>query len=172
MTRDEKLSKRSPMGTLDELVDEGFLAVSVRRYLAELLGQGDRDLLAEGAEPFDFSRVPTGAPRVDRARLELLGREDMASLDAVELLEGTPIAPTGEIVPLVLELAAAAPSRVAFRGELRLVFDGPGAGDLPHVIEFVAPDAPAMEAMALALDLAEQELRKVDPVEGEGWQSS
>lgn len=153
-----KLSKRDPLGTLDELADEGFLAVTVRRYLAELLGQQAIDLLGDRVD-FRLDRVPTGAPRVDRTRLESLGREDMAVLDQASLLEGTNVEPTPEREPIVLELAAASPSRVALRGELRLVFDGPAPGDLPHVLNIVAADGAALTAVDDALELAIAELR-------------
>jgi glutamyl-tRNA synthetase len=156
-----KLSKRDPLGTLDEVADEGFLPTTVRRYLAELLGQGPVDLLAddEPAREFFIDRIPTGAPKVDRARLQSLGREDMALLDVGTLLEGSGIPPSEVNEQLVLELAAAAPSRVALRGELRLVFDGPGAGDLPLVYAFVAPEPATLAAQDVALDLAVEELR-------------
>ncbi len=157
-----KLSKRDPLGTLDELSDEGFLPVTVRRYLAELLGQGPVDLLdtqREDAVEFRVERVPTGAPRVDRARLESLGREDMATLDIATLLSGTNLEPTPEREPVVFELAAASPSRVALRGELRLVFDGPGAGDLPHVLRIFAPDDAALDAAEAALVVVVDQLR-------------
>jgi glutamyl-tRNA synthetase len=156
-----KLSKRDPLGTLDELADEGFLPTTVRRYLAELLGQGAVDLLAddEPVREFFFDRIPTGAPKVDRPRLESLGREDMATLDASTLLEGSGIPPALVNEQLVLELGAAAASRVALRGELRLVFDGPGAGDLPLVLEFVAPEPGMLAAYDTALDLAVEQLR-------------
>ncbi len=163
-TDGRKLSKRDPLGTLDELVDEGFLPVTVRRYLAELLGQGAVDLLPQegsGVEvaPFSIDAVPTGAPRVDRARLESLGREDMAQLSTSDLLAGLEIAASAANEPLVRELAAA-PSRVALRGELRLVFDGPGAGDLPFVLRFAAPDEHALESANTAWDLATELLRE------------
>jgi glutamyl-tRNA synthetase len=164
-----KLSKRDPLGTLDEVCDEGFLPTSVRRYLAELLGQGPVDLLAddEPVREFFWDRVPTGAPKVDRPRLESLGREDMATLDVTTLLDGSGIQPTTVNEELVLELAASMPSRVALRGELRLVFDGPGAGDLPHVFAFVAPEPQQLEAQDLALDLAVEHLR-AELASGEG----
>ena len=157
-----KLSKRDPLGTLDEFADEGFLPVTVRRYLAELLGQGAVDLLdAEREDAVDFrvERVPTGAPRVDRARLESLGREDMAMLDPAEWLRGTNLEPTPEREPVVRELAAASPSRVALRGELRLVFDGPGSGDLPHVLGIFAPDDATLDAADAALVVVIEQLR-------------
>ncbi len=158
-----KLSKRDPLGTLDELSDEGFLPVSVRRYLAELLGQGSVDPLepADGGRPapFLFDRVPTGAPRVDRARLESLGREDMAKLDVPVLLDGTGVEATEANAPVVRELAAGVASRVAMRGELRLVFDGPGPGDLPHVLQVAAPDEDALARIDLAWSLAVDQLR-------------
>lgn len=159
-----KLSKRDPLGTLDELVDEGFLPVTVRRYLSELLGQGAVDVLPPdgAAMPFVLDRVPTGAPRVDRTRLESLGRDDMAQLGVDELLEGTGVDATTINEPLVLELAASAPSRVALRGELRLVFDGPGPGDLPLVLAITTPDAASLaaadRALALVVDLLRLEL--------------
>lgn len=161
-TDGRKLSKRDPLGTLDELADEGFLPVTVRRYLAELLGQGAVDLLdEERAEPVGFrmDRVPTGAPRVDRARLESLGREDMARLDSATLLIGTNLEPSPEREPVVLELAGASPSRVVLRGELRLVFDGPGAGDLPHVLRIFAPEDAALDAAEAALVVVIDQLR-------------
>ncbi len=162
-----KLSKRDPLGTLDELADEGFLPVTVRRYLAELLGQGAVDLLAAtdgdagdgGPVEFRLDRVPTGAPRVDRARLESLGREDMAQLDTSTLLLGTNLEATPEREPVVRELAAASPSRVALRGELRLVFDGPGAGDLPHVLRIFAPEGATLDAAEAALVVVIEQLR-------------
>jgi glutamyl/glutaminyl-tRNA synthetase len=155
LLRDEdgrKLSKRAPLGTLDELADEGFLPRTVRRYLAELLGQGAVDLLGEDAASIDLARIPTGAPRVDRARLESLGREDMAARDVTELLLDMGIEASPERALIVAELAAASPSLVSLRGELRLVFDGPGGGDLPLVFGIVAPDAAAREALDSALD--------------------
>ncbi|MCW2921155.1 MAG: glutamyl-tRNA synthetase [Thermoleophilia bacterium] len=160
-TDGRKLSKRDPLGTLDELADEGFLPVTVRRYLAELLGQGPVDLLdgERDADGFRIERVPTGAPRVDRARLESLGREDMAQLDTSTLLLGTNLDPTPEREPVVRELAVASPSRVALRGELRLVFDGPGAGDLPHVLRIFAPDAATLDAADAALVVVIEQLR-------------
>lgn len=154
-----KLSKRDPLGTLDELSDEGFLPVTVRRYLAELLGQGAIDLLASDAPAFRFERVTTGAPRVDRARLESLGREDMAALAIDDLLEGSGIESSDERAPLVAELAAGTHSRVALRGELRLVFDGPGAGDLPLVLRDAAPDDATLERADHSLELAVEQLR-------------
>lgn len=160
-TEGRKLSKRDPLGTLDALADEGFLPTTVRRYLCELLGQGANDLLAddEPPRPFLFDRVPTGAPKVDRARLESLGREDMARLDAKTLLEGSGVPATVQNDALVREIAASTPSRVALRGELRLVFDGPGEGDLPHVLHVVAPEPAMLHAYDAALALAVEQLR-------------
>ncbi len=154
-----KLSKRDPLGTLDELADEGFLPVTVRRYLAELLGQGPVDLLGNDAPAFRLDLVPTGAPRVDRARLESLGRDDMAALDTHALLEGSMLVPSPASEPIVRELAAGSHSRVALRGELRLVFDGPGPADLPHVLRIFAPDAAALDDTDRALALVADELR-------------
>lgn len=156
-----KLSKRDAMGTLDAFVDEGFLPSTVRRYLAELLGQGAIDLLpSSGHVPeFRFDHVSTGAPRVDRARLESLGRADMAQLDVRELVAGSSVVVDAALEPVLRELAAASPSRVALLGELRLVLDGPGAGDLPHVLAVVAPDDTSLEAMGAALELAVALLR-------------
>lgn len=158
-----KLSKRDPLGTLDELVDEGFLPVTVRRYLAELLGQDAVDLTPpqEGSDApgFRFERVPTGAPKVDRTRLESIGREDMARLDPAELIEDAGVLETALVEPVVRELAAASPSRVALRGELRLVFDGPGPGDLPIVLHVTAPDDAALATFDTALEIAVEQLR-------------
>jgi glutamyl/glutaminyl-tRNA synthetase len=171
LLRDEegrKLSKRAPLGTLDELADEGFLPRTVRRYLAELLGQGAVDLLEEGAPAIDLGRIPTGAPRVDRARLESLGREDMAQLDIDGLLLGMDMEATPERALIVAELAAASPSLVSLRGELRLVFDGPGGGDLPLVFGIVAPDDSSRGAHEAALERVLPLLREqlgADP----GW---
>ncbi|MCW2928125.1 MAG: gltX 2, partial [Thermoleophilia bacterium] len=159
-----KLSKRDPLGTLDELVDEAFLPVTVRRYLAELLGQGAVDLTPPDgtAVALRLERVPTGAPKVDRARLESLGREDMANVPLEELLDGTLVDLTDGLAPLVAELAASAPTRVALRGELRLVLDGPGAGDLPHVLAIVLPGREELQRADAVLQLAVAELR-ADP---------
>ncbi|MEO6866782.1 MAG: glutamate--tRNA ligase [Gaiellales bacterium] len=162
-TDGRKLSKREPLGTLDELVDEGFLPVTVRRYLAELLGQDAIDLLSgsdDQGERFALSRISTGAPRVDRTRLESLGREDIAALSLEQLLEGTELVASDQIAPIVMEIAAASPSRVALRGELRLVFDGPGAGDLPHVIDIAMPAPETRVTANAALDLAVVALRE------------
>jgi hypothetical protein len=133
----------------------------VRRYLAELLGQDAVDLLPGNgdAAAFAFDRIPTGAPRVDRTRLESLGREDMAKLDVGELLSGTGVEPSDVNEPLVLELAASAPSRVSLRGELRLVFDGPGPGDLPMVLAIATPDEASLAAADRALELVVDQLR-------------
>jgi glutamyl-tRNA synthetase len=160
-TEGGKLSKRDPLGTLDELVDEGFLPVTIRRYLAELLGQEAVDLVPDGGgkSAFDFGRIPTGAPRVDRTRVESLGREDMARLSLADLLDGSGIDGTLVREPVVRELAAAAPSRVALRGELRLVFDGPSAGDLPHVLRIVTPDRASLDSADVALGVAVDQLR-------------
>lgn len=156
-----KLSKRDPVGTLDALADGGFLPVTVRRYLGELLGQGAVDLLADGDDAVDMSvaRIPVGAPRVDRSRLDSLGRGDMAQLDPAELgrVTGLDLGPAN--TPLVLELAAASPSTVALRGELRLVLDGPGMGDLPHVLRIIAPDRAALDSMEAALGIAIDTMR-------------
>jgi glutamyl-tRNA synthetase len=161
-TDGRKLSKRDPLGTLDELCDEGFLPRTVRRYLAELLGHGAVDLCPpDGSRPaFDLLAVkPGAAPRVDRARLESLGREDMAELPLDELLVGTYATASERNEPLVRELAAAAPSQVALRGELRLVFDGPGIGDLTVVLPMALPDAAARAAAEAALEVCVQHLR-------------
>lgn len=157
-----KLSKRAPLGTLDELVDEGFLPVTVRRYLASLLGQGPVDLLPEAADEapcFSLDRIPTGAPKVDRMRLESLGREDLQQLPTDELLAASGIELTPDAEPLVRELAALCPSRVHLRGELRLVFDGPGPGDLPMVLRIVLGDGERLLHADRALELAVIELR-------------
>jgi glutamyl-tRNA synthetase len=154
-----KLSKRDPLGTLAELVDEGFLPRTVRRYLAELLGQGANDPLDPASREFDITKIGTGAPRVDRVRLESLGREDMATLPLQELLAGTALDAEPRYEPIVRELAANSPSHVHLRGELRLVFDGPGPGDLPHVLRVVAPSAERLAALDAALELWAGELR-------------
>lgn len=156
-----KLSKRDPLGTLDELVDEGFLPRTVRRYLTELLGHGAVDLVDPAGEPqrFFLDQVQTGAPRVDRARLESLGREDMSRLTVEELLDGTGVEQTDVNAPIVRELAEGAPSRVVLRGELRLVLDGPGLGDLPLVLRIATPDADSLAAADAALDLVVEQLR-------------
>jgi glutamyl-tRNA synthetase len=164
LLRDEqgrKLSKRDPLGTLDELADEGFLPRSVRRYLSELLGHGPIDLLPpDGTRvEFDIGRVSTGAPRVDRGRLESLGREDMSALGVDELLDGTNVPASAANEPLVREIAQGCASRVALRGELRLVLDGPGAGDLGLVIPIAMPDLRARQAAEKAFDICAHELR-------------
>ncbi|MCW2962694.1 MAG: glutamate--tRNA ligase [Thermoleophilia bacterium] len=162
LLRDEegrKLSKRDPLGTLEEIVDEGFLPTSIRRYLAELLGQGPVDLLAEDGPEFQLPLVTSGAPRVDRVRLESLGREDMAELPLEQLVEGTALRPEPRYEPIMRELAALSHSHVHLRGELRLVFDGPGPGDLPHVLHIVAPDPARMDGIDAALELWTHELR-------------
>ncbi|MBC7645291.1 MAG: glutamate--tRNA ligase, partial [Thermoleophilia bacterium] len=74
-----KLSKRDPLGTLDELRNRGVLPSTVRRYLAELLGQGSVDLLIDDVR-FDIGKVPRSAPHVDETRIASVGREDIASL--------------------------------------------------------------------------------------------
>lgn len=156
-----KLSKRAPLGTLDELVDEGFLPVTVRRYLAELLGQGPVDPLDADADPrLFFDRLPTGAPRVDRSRLESLGREDMALLDLDDLLAGSGVDASDRLEPLLHEIAADSPSRVALRGELRLVLDGPGHGDLPIVLRMLVDgDLERLAGWDLSYALCIAELR-------------
>lgn len=75
-----KLAKRDHLGSVDELRREGWLPRTVRRYLAELLGQGAVDLLDPGVT-FDLARVPSTSPVVDEARLASLGREDLAVMD-------------------------------------------------------------------------------------------
>lgn len=151
-----KLSKRDPLGTLDELVDEGFEPSTIRRFLFELLGQGPVDLFDSAAHgQFELARVPkAGAPRVDRTRLESLGREDIGSRSLEHIAAATGIAIPSAAAPLVHELAAEAPTWHALRHELELVFEGPGAGDLPLLFTLVAPDAEQRGRWAAALHLA------------------
>ena len=167
-----KLSKRDPLGTLDELVEDGFLPVTIRRYLAELLGQGAVDLL-HGEPVFDLAAIGTGAPKVDRVRLESIGRSDMATLPVDELLEGTGMAASAGREPVVRELAATSATRVELRAALRLLFDGPAVGDLSEVLEGVAPDASARTAFERALELATVGMRDVidgaEAAEGAAW---
>lgn len=154
-----KLSKRAPLGTLDELVDDGFLPVTVRRYLAELLGQGAVDLLADDAPAFQLGLVGTGAPRVDRTRLESIGREDMARLPLAELLDGSGVVSTHWREPLVRELAESSATRVALQRELTAAFDGPGVRDLEELFAEAAPDAAAQAAFEIAFAAAVTWLR-------------
>lgn len=159
LLRDEdgrKLSKRSPLGTLDELADAGYLARSVRRYLAELLGQYATDLLEPGA-PFDLTRVPIGAPRVDRDRLDSIAREDMASIDVEPVIAtlGVPAHPA--LIALTRELAPDCTTVIELRGELQRIVDGPGTEDLPIILGelFGAGDAVrrAGDALGVALEM-------------------
>jgi glutamyl-tRNA synthetase len=164
LLRDEqgrKLSKRDPFGTLNELADEGFLPRSVRRYLSELLGHGPIDLLPpDGTRvEFDLGRISTGAPRVDRARLESLGREDMSVLDVDELFAGMNVSASATNEPLVREIAQGSASRVALFGELRLVLEGPGAGDLSLVIPIAMSDLRARQSAETAFGIGVRELR-------------
>ncbi|MCW2973422.1 MAG: glutamate--tRNA(Gln) ligase / glutamyl-tRNA synthetase [Thermoleophilia bacterium] len=164
-----KLSKRAPLGTLDELVDAGYLPVTVRRYLAELLGQEAVDLLAPGAAPFQLPLVGTGAPRVDRARLDSLGRQDVARLPIDELLDG--VGGTFDRVAaesLVRELAGASATTVQLRGELRVVFDGPGTGDLDVILGDAAPDSATRAGFEIALAAAATWLRDLVELEEHG----
>lgn len=143
-----KLSKRAPLGTLDELVAEGYLPVSIRRYLAELAGQGAVDLLAREHAGFDLERVSAGAPRVDRDRLDSIGREDMAALDLELLLGERPVTVADDMRGLLRELAATSPTRGVLRRELRAVLDGPTDGvdpDTLHVLELAAAQLEAVE---------------------------
>ena len=143
--------------------------MTVRRYLAELLGQGPIDPLDADADPrLFFDRLPTGAPRVDRARLESLGREDMAALDLDDLLDGSGVAVSERLEPLLHEIAADSPSRVALRGELRLVLDGPGHGDLPVVLRMLVDgdhDRLATWDTSLALCVDELRIERDDAAE-------
>lgn len=164
-TAGRKLSKRDPLGTLDELADEAFLPVSVRRYLAELLGCGAVDLLSsqdnESKVSFGLSLVPAGSsPRVDRVRLESLGREDMTRMPISELL--APFSGLSDELagPLVRELAQSSASMLSLRGELRLVVDGPGPGDLVLLAPLVLPDEGARVSAVKALDICIKRIRE------------
>jgi glutamyl-tRNA synthetase len=153
-----KLSKRDPLGTLDAFVDEGFQPRTVRRYLAELLGQGAIDLLV-GEGRISLDRIPTGAPRVDRVRIESLGREDMGDLDDATLFAGAGIDADDRVTPIVRELASACHSFVHLRGEMRLVLDGPGPADLPVILRVVAPEEEQMARFDASLELTAAQLR-------------
>ncbi|MBC7460663.1 MAG: glutamate--tRNA ligase [Thermoleophilia bacterium] len=172
LLRDEtgaKLSKRAPLGTLDELVDAGYLPVTVRRYLAELLGQDAVDPLAPSAAPFQLALVGTGAPRVDRARLDSLGRQDIAQLPIEDLLAdiGGPLDGVAAAA-LVRELAEASATTVELRGELRIVFDGPGSGDLEVILAAAAPDGATRASFEIAFAAATTWLRDLVELEGAG----
>jgi glutamyl-tRNA synthetase len=159
-----KLSKRAPLGTLDELVELGFLPITVRRYLAELLGQGPVDVLASDAPAFDLGLVGSGAPRVDLTRLESLGREDMAATPLRDLLSSVDIEVTPAREPLLGELAGSSATRVHLREELRAHFDGPASGELEGVLRDAAPDAAARAAFEIAFAAAVSWLRGVEDV--------
>lgn len=79
-----KLSKRDPLGSVDDLCRVGYLPRTVRRYLNGLLGHGQRDPLEPPGE-LDLSRVPATSPHVDAAQLAALGREDVAAMPIDEL---------------------------------------------------------------------------------------
>ncbi|MCW2950352.1 MAG: glutamyl-tRNA synthetase [Thermoleophilia bacterium] len=158
-----KLSKRSPLGTLDELVDAGFLPVTVRRYLAELLGQDAVDLLAPASPPFDLERVGTGAPRVDSTRLYSLGRDDFSRLPLADLLADCSVDITRVAEPAVREIAASSATRLEFRAELHALFDGPGANEIAMMLAAAADhDEQQTANMNQALDIAVRLLRTTE----------
>jgi len=153
-----KLAKRDHLGSVDELRRAGYLPVTVRRYLAELLGQGARDLLAAGAAGFDVSKVPHSSPTVDEDRLASLGREDMAALDGPALSgllaqAGFELR-TGE-VPLSQEIAEGTPTVASLRHEVARLRERPAPPDEPFdetdlkvLREFLAREATAAAAAA------------------------
>jgi glutamyl/glutaminyl-tRNA synthetase len=157
-------------------VREGFLPRTVRRYLAELLGQGSDDPLDAPAATLDVSRLPTGAPRIDRTRLESLGREDFAALDITELLRGTVAEGRTGIEPLVREFAAESATRGELDRQLRCTFEGPLPADLTAALESVPADDIAVqnERWAATLDSVIEAL-EADIAAGnerDGWAAS
>jgi len=84
----------------------------------------------------------------------------MATLDLDELLAGTVVGSAAAIEPLIRELAADSATRISFRGDLRLVVDGPGPGDVPHLLDVAFPEPPQVEDAARALKLAAGLLRE------------
>lgn len=94
-----KLSKRDPLGTVGQLRAAGYQAEAVRRYLGVVLGQGDVDLVGNGASRFDLGRVPRSAPQVDAAQLDAIGRMTMVALAADSELMAQRLAEFGIELP-------------------------------------------------------------------------
>jgi len=109
------------------------LAITVRRYLAELLGQGPVDLLTEDVR-FDLSRVPRSAPHVDETRIASIGREDIADLPE----------------PTLVTLVAARGVEINVRERSLLIAMADGAGTIDHIAAGLqrvrAVPAPAVSA--------------------------
>jgi glutamyl-tRNA synthetase len=148
-----KLSKRDPYGTLADLMDAGYMPETVRRYAAELLGQGPRDPLAVDAAPFELERVPTGAPKLDPSRLESLGQEDLGAMNAESVAaalgeQGVAVAPNE--LDLLAELAGQSPNLGRVMGDLEALRTAPDGAVAAAQIEpaFV----PALETALRAVE--------------------
>ena len=123
-----KLSKRDPHGTVDSLREEDYEPQTIRRYLAELLGQGAVDLLGDDVE-FDLARVPSTSPRLSTERLRSLAREQMSSRSPEQLrvllapLLDAPLDPRYDDV--IADLRGEVASASELLAELRQVLDAP-----------------------------------------------
>ena len=151
-----KLAKRDPLGTLGQLRDQGYLPEVIRRYLAELLGVGDVDLLAADAAPFDISRVSVGsAPMVDPARLASLGRESSARGGIASALQqladaGVSVPPRWELV--VEELMPGAATSRELVASVQSLLTEPAREDVHAVLEQIHGSAgPSGDALAAIL---------------------
>lgn len=113
-----KLSKRDPLGTLDELIDAGYPPEAVRAYLWELLGQGDEDPLADATGQIDWSRVPHSTPTVSVERLASLARSAMGARSEAALLADIGCEGEPRLGPLVRALAAESPTTSSLREQV------------------------------------------------------
>lgn len=138
-TEGRKLAKRDPLGTLGQLRDQGYLPEVIRRYLAELLGVGDIDLLASDAAAFAIEAVSVGSsPMVDPARLASLGREASArgGVDAAqELLAAAGVVVADRWIPVLAELLPGTATTSELVNSMRSLIDAPSVDDVRAALE-------------------------------------